>query len=100
MAVYVMLHDDPSRVAGQTPGRGRGNVCPSLEDRLARSVRVRQHRGVDVDHDLVPLPGCPGIDTMVEGRFGDESQRVRLLLRHASRSRGNVVGVLWGAPLK
>ena len=85
-----MLHDDPSRVAGQTPGRFCGNVCPVREDRLARSVRVRQHRGIDVDHDLVPLPGCSGIDPMMERRFGDESQRVRLLLRHGGRLGGNV----------
>ena len=88
-----MLHDDPSRVAGQTPGRFCGNVCPVLEDRLARSVRVGQHRDIDVDHDLVPLPGCTGIDPMVERRFGDESQRVRLLLRHGGRFCGNVVAL-------
>src|SRR3989442_14320604 len=60
MAVYVMLHDDPSRAEGQPRGHFRGNGCPVLEARLARSVRVLQHRGVDVDHGLVPLPGCPG----------------------------------------
>src|SRR5947207_8308997 len=36
-------------------------------------------------------PGCAGIDPMVERRFGDESQRVRLLLRHGRRFLGNVI---------
>src|SRR2546422_4687668 len=38
----------------------RSTLFPYTTLFRSRSVRVRQHRGVDVDHGLVPLPGCPG----------------------------------------
>ena len=53
MAVYVMLHDDPSRVAGQTPGRFRGNVvgvlrlCALVQRLAGRSQRLHEH-GADL----------------------------------------------------
>jgi len=65
-------------------------VCPVFEDGLARSVWIRQYRRVHVDDDLVSLCGCARIDTVVQRRLGDEDQRVRLLLAHRRRFRGNV----------
>jgi len=57
--VRVVAHHHPAGVARQAPRRFRGNVRPVLEDRLAGLLRVREHRGIDVDHHLVP-PGPPG----------------------------------------
>jgi len=74
-------------------------VRAALEDRLARRIGVRQHRGIDVDHDLIPLARRTRIDSPVQGRLGDERERVRLLLLdggrfrrtvHVPRSRGTV----------
>jgi len=89
-AIRIVSHDDPTRVTRQTLGRLRGNARAVVEDRLTGRVSVRQHRRVDVDHDLVALARGAGIDSVVERRFGDEGQRVRLLLRHRGRLRGNV----------
>ena len=50
---------------------------------MAGLIRVRQHRGVDVDHNLVPLAGGAGIEFVMEGRLGQERQRVRLMLGQA-----------------
>jgi hypothetical protein len=75
-----MLHHHPARIACQTPARFRGNVRPILEDGLAGCVGIRQHGRVDMDHDLVALARRAWIDTAVERRFGDEGERVRLLL--------------------
>ena len=77
-----MSHHDPTRVTRQTLGRFCGNVRAVVEDRLTGRISVRQHRRVDVDHDLVALARGAGIDSVVKRRVGDEGQRVRLLLRH------------------
>jgi len=66
-------------------------VCSVLEDRLARCIRVREDRGIDVNHDLVPLVRCAGIHAAVKRRLRDEGQRVGLLLRHGGRFLGNVL---------
>ena len=89
-AIRIVSHHDPTRVARQTLGRFCRNVRAVVEDRLAGRISVRQHRRVDVDHDLVALARGAGIDSVVERRFGDEGQRVRLLLRHRGRLRRNV----------
>ena len=57
-----------------------------LEDGLTRRVWVREHRGIDMDDHLVPLSEGTGIDPVMEGRLGEQGQRVRLLL--------------WSAPLE
>jgi hypothetical protein len=49
LAVRGVPHHHPARVARQTAGRFRGNVRAVLEDGLAGRVRVRQHRGIDMD---------------------------------------------------
>jgi hypothetical protein len=79
-AVRSVLHDDPARVARQTPGRFRGNARAVFEEGLARRLGVGQHRRVDVDDHLVPLAGGAGIEAMVEGRLGEQGQGVGLLL--------------------
>ena len=68
----------------------RGDVRAVVEDRLTGRIRVRQHRRVDVYHDLVAFTRGAGIDSVVERGLGDESQRVRLLLRYRGRLRRNV----------
>ena len=61
----VVPHHHPTRVTGQSPGRFRGNVAAFFQHGLAGLPRVRQDRGVHVDHHLVPLPGRAGIEVVV-----------------------------------
>ncbi len=89
-AIRVVAHHHAARVARQASGRFDGNVRAVLEDGLAGRVRIGQHRGVDVDDDLIALARGAGTDPVMERRLRDERQRVRLLLRHAGRLRGNV----------
>jgi hypothetical protein len=67
-----------------------GNVCAPLEDGLARLIRVRQHRSIDVDHDLVSLCRRAGIHPVVQGCLREQGERIRPLLRHGRRLRGRV----------
>ncbi len=90
-AIRIVSHHHPSRVARQAAGRFRGNVSAALEDGLAGRLRVRQHRGVDVDDHLVALARRAGVEAVVEGGLGEQGQRVRLQLRHRRRFRGNVL---------
>jgi hypothetical protein len=88
-----VAHDHAARIARKALGRSRGNVHAILEDRLTRRIGIREYRGFDVDHDLVALSGSAGIDSVVQGRFGDERERVGLLLLHR-RLNGDALGVL------
>ena len=45
-----------------------------------------------MDHDLVPLAGCPRIDAVVERRLSEQRQRICPLLRHRRRFRRSVRG--------
>src|SRR3989442_545385 len=56
LAIGVVAHHHAGRIARQALRRSRGNVRATLEDRLATRIGVRQHRGIDVDHDLITLP--------------------------------------------
>src|SRR5947207_14234382 len=89
-AIRIVSHHDAARVAGQTLGRFRRDVRAVVEDRLTGRIGVRQHRRVDVDHDLVALARGAGIDSVVERCFGDEGQRVRLLLLNALEARVSI----------
>jgi len=91
-AIRIVSHHDATRVTRQTPGCFRANVRAVVEDRLTGRIGVRQHGRVDVNHDLVTLARGAGIDAVVERRFGDKGQRIRLLLRHRGRLRRNVGG--------
>ena len=84
-AIPAVLHHHPACVAREAPGRFRGNVRAVLEDRLAGRIRVRERRGIDVDHDLVSLSRRARIDTVMERRLRQQRERVRLLLRHRRR---------------
>src|SRR5260370_20169319 len=57
-AVGVVAHHHSAGIACQAPRRFCGNVCSVLEDGLARCIRVRQDRGLDVNPDLGPPPRC------------------------------------------
>ena len=85
-AIRIVSHHHAARVARQTLRRFRRDVRAVVEDRLAGRIRVRQHRRVDVHHDLVTLARGAGIDSVVKCRFGDEGQRVRLLLRGSAET--------------
>jgi hypothetical protein len=89
-AVLLVAHHHPACVAGQAAGRFRGNVRAVLEDGLPRLLGIGQRRGVDVDHDLVALARGPGIEPVVQGRLGEQGERVRLLL---GKGRGFRSGV-------
>ena len=79
-AVPVVPHHHAGRVARQAAGRFCGNARAALENRLARNLRVGQHRRVDVDYDLVALARNAGFDAMVERALGEQDQRVSLFL--------------------
>jgi hypothetical protein len=49
---------------------------------LSDLIRIREDRGVDVDHDLIAFSGGARIDPMMERRLRDERQGVRPLLLH------------------
>src|SRR2546430_12219626 len=87
-AICVVAHHDPARIAREALRRFRRNIRAALEHGLARRLGVYQHRGVDVDHDLIALAWSPRIDSPVEGCLGDQRERVRLLLLHG--------GCFWG----
>ena len=95
--VLVVAHHHAARVAGQALRRFRGNAAPVLEDRLARMLGVGQHRGVDVDHDLVALAGSPGIEPVVQRGLGQQGQGVGLLLRHRGGLSGTAADVPRGS---
>jgi hypothetical protein len=86
-SVFVVPHHHAAGVARQAPRRFRGNARPVLEHGLAGLLRICQCRRVDMDHDLVPLSRRAGIESMVEGRLREQSQRVRLLLAHPCAPR-------------
>jgi hypothetical protein len=65
-------------------------VCAVLEDGLAGLIGIRESRGIDVVDHLVPLARGAGSESVVEGRFREQRQRVRLLLGHRRRLRGTV----------
>ena len=65
---------------------------PVLQDGLAGLLRVRQRRGIHVDHHLVPLAGRAGIELVMQGRLRQQRQRVRLLLGQGRRRPGRVSG--------
>ena len=86
----VVAHHHPARIARQPLRRSRGNARPVLEDGLAGLIRVREHGGVYVDHDLIPLARRAGIELVAEGGLGEQCQRIRLLLGHRRALRGRV----------
>jgi hypothetical protein len=83
-------HHHAARVARQAPRRFCRNARAPLEHGLAGLIRIRQHRGIDVDHHLVPLARRAGIELVMERRFREQGQRVRLLLGPGRRVRGRV----------
>ena len=90
-AIRIVSHHHPARIARQTLGRFCGAVRAVFEDRLTGRLHVRQHRRVDVDHDLVALARGAGIDSVVERGLGDECECVRVLLLDRRRFRGTVL---------
>jgi hypothetical protein len=79
-AGFIMTHHHPAGVARQAPGRFRGNARAPFEDRLPRLIRIRQRRGVDMDHHLVALARGARIELVVQRRLREERQGIGLLL--------------------
>jgi hypothetical protein len=75
-----VVHHHPARVARQALGRFRGNAHAIFQDRLAGCLGVREHRRVDVHHDLIALARGPRIHTVMERRLGEQGESIRLLL--------------------
>ena len=88
--LVVVAHDHPARVAGQAPRRFRGNVAPFFQRGLAGLRRIREHRRVDVDHDLVALARDARVDRVMERRLREQGQRVGLLLGPGRRRQGGI----------
>ncbi len=53
--LLAVPHHHSARVARQPPRRSRGNVAPLFQHGLAELLRIRQDRGVHMDHHLTPL---------------------------------------------
>ncbi len=96
--ILIMAHHHPAGVAGQAPGRFRGNAGAVLHDGLARLLRLGQGLGVDMDHHLIALARGAGIEPVVQGRLREESQGIGLPLGHRGRFRGNAPGP--GVPVR
>ncbi|MEX2220790.1 MAG: hypothetical protein WEG40_03240 [Candidatus Rokuibacteriota bacterium] len=67
-------------------------MAPLFQHGLAGLRRVREYRGVHVDHHLVPLAGSAGIQLVMQRGLGQQRQRVRLLLRPGRRRQGGASG--------
>jgi hypothetical protein len=89
-ARLVVAHHHPARVARQAPRRFRGNVAPLFEHGLAGLLRIRQHGGIDVDHHLVAISGSAGIEALMQRRFREQAERIRLSLGHRRQVAGRV----------
>jgi hypothetical protein len=81
--VMIVAHHDPAGVARQPLRRFRGNAHSVLEDGLARLIGVRQHRSIDVHHDLVALARSAGVEPVMKGCLREQGEGVGLLLGHA-----------------
>jgi hypothetical protein len=55
-------------------------VLAVLQHGLAGRLGIRERRRVDMDHDLIAMARCTGIDTVVQRCLGQQSQGVGLLL--------------------
>jgi hypothetical protein len=101
--VLVVPHHDPACVARQPPGRFRGNVAPLFQHGLAGLLRIREDRGVYVDHHLIPLTRGPRVELVMQRRLGQQGQRVGLLLwpgrNLLGRVGGRQDGLVGAAPL-
>jgi len=71
----AVLHHHAARVARQALGRFRGNAHAVIENGLAGCIRVRQHRGVDMDDDLISLAWGARVDAVAERRFGEQGSQ-------------------------
>jgi type I restriction enzyme M protein len=77
-------------------------VDAPFEDGLAGLLRVGQHRGVDMNHHLVPLARGAGFDPVVERRLREQGQRVACCCAFVGQSRdesavvhGGMLGIIF-----
>ena len=84
VAILIVPHDDPACVARQALRRFSGNAG-AVENRVTSGIGIRQHDGIDVDHDLVAFSGRAGVHTVVERRLRDQGESIGLLLAPCRR---------------
>ena len=98
-SIGIVPHHHAAGVACEALRRSRGNADTALEHRLPWRIDVGQHRGIDVNDDLVPLTRRAGLHSTVQGGLSNEREGIRRLLFHGrrprravdeGRSRGNV----------
>jgi hypothetical protein len=97
-AVCVVPHHHAAGIARKALARFRGNARAVFEHGLAGLIGVGQHRGVDVNDDLIALARSSGIESLVQRRFGEEDERVRLLLGHRRRVAARLDLLVEGVP--
>lgn len=90
--IRIVPHHHPSCIARQAPRRFRGNVRP-FEHRLTWLIRVREHGGIDVNHDLIALSRRAWIELVMKSRFREQRQGVSPLLSQG-RALGGWIGRL------
>ena len=66
--ILVVTHHHDARVAREAPRRFRGNARAVGEYRLPSMIRIIQHRGIHMNHHLIPLSGRAGIESLMECR--------------------------------
>ena len=71
-SILVVLHYHPRRVACEPLRRFCRNARAVLEDGLSGLFRVGQHRGIDMNDDLVSLGGSAGVEPMVQRRLREQ----------------------------
>jgi hypothetical protein len=90
-AVRGVPHHHPRRVAGQPPGRFRGNVGAVCEPgrtalaALAVLTAGRQHLGIHVHHHLITVAATAGIEARGEGALGHQAKGIGAALLRGSR---------------
>jgi hypothetical protein len=83
-AIRGMPHHHPRRVAGQPPGRFRGNAAAVREPGRTALAAGRQHPGVDVYHHLVAIAPSAWIEARGEGVLGHQAQGIGAALLRGS----------------
>jgi hypothetical protein len=85
-------HDHTARVAREALRRLRGNVAHLFEHGLAGLRRVREHRRIDMDHNLVPLTRRSRVERVMQRRLAQQGQRVHVLLAPGGRLHRRIGG--------
>ena len=75
-AVFAMSHPHDSAIAGDSLRRLRGDAVTVFEHHLARSLRVGQHRFVDMHHHLVAIATTAFVEATGQRALRNQLQRI------------------------